>query len=106
MAFLRALAKRNAVEYITLETSDDSAKSGNFNNFKKDTISDIIIQNLTSYGCYFKFGIEPVTADDGCLYIPGNSDLSLDNVAFTYFSVLRETTNNVKLRITGIGLSS
>ncbi len=105
MAHLGNLARSSIVEFLTIQTNDNTAKSANFQTLNKNTVRDTVIQNLTPYGCYITFGISPVTADDTCLFIPGSTSISLDRVAFTYFSVIRSTSDNVKIRISGVGTS-
>lgn len=103
MAFLQNLGRSNTVEYLTLTTTGTTAKSGGFSTLTTDTVTDVVIQNLSAQACYITFGTAAVTATSSHLYLAANSSVSLSNSAFAYFSVIRATATNVSLRVTGIG---
>jgi len=102
MSFLQNLGRSNTVENITLTTNSSSAASVTFSTLDVDTISDVIVQNLTSEPCYLLFGVDAVTATANDVYLSGNASLSLAATAFVHFSAKR-ISGNVTLRITGVG---
>ena len=103
MSFLQNLGRSNAVENITLTANSSSATSATFSILDADTISDVIIQNLSAAPCYLLFGVDGVTATANDMYLAANASLSLAATAFVHFSAIRATSTNVTLRITGIG---
>ena len=105
MSFLQNLGRSNAVENLTLTTLGSDAVQTVFSIFDSETISDVVIQNLTNYGCYLLFGVSAVTATDNDLYLSGGASISLANSAFIHFSIIRAVSNNASIRITGIGKS-
>jgi hypothetical protein len=104
MAHLSNLSRRNnVVEHITITTTDANAKSGNFGaGLAACSSMDVVIQNLSSVPCYVTFGVLAATATTGSLYLAANSSVSLSNVTFLYYSVLRVSTD-VTVVVTGIG---
>ena len=103
MAYLRNLARGNAVEHITISTSGAAAESGNFSTLTVEHVADVVIQNLSAVACYVTFGLEAVTATTNDLYLAASSSVSLNNVGFIHFSVIRATGVDVDIRITGLG---
>ncbi|HNW88146.1 MAG TPA: hypothetical protein PKN48_00655 [Bacteroidales bacterium] len=104
MAHLPNLSRRNnVVEHITITTTDATAKSGNFGAALGACSSlDVVIQNLSGVACYITFGVTGATATTGSLYLAANGSVSLSNVTFLYYSVLRASTD-VTVVVTGIG---
>ena len=103
MSFLQNLGRSNTVENITLATDSSSAMNATFAILDVDTISDVIIQNLSSAACYLLVGVDEVTATASDIYLGPNAALSLAATAFVHFSAKRITSSNVTLRITGVG---
>jgi hypothetical protein len=103
MAFLQNLGRSNTVEHITLTTTSSAAKNGGFSSLTYENVSDVVIQNISAAGCYVTFGTSSVTATANDLYLAANSSVSLNNSQFVYFSVIRATSTNVSLRVTGVG---
>ena len=91
-------------ENLVLATSDDNAVLGNFISYTKETIRDVLIQNATSNQCFVTWGTEAVPATTSGTILPGGSHLALNNVAFTYFSIVRVGGGtDTQVHITGMG---
>lgn len=106
MAHIPNLAKKIYVEYLTLTTTSAAAVSGNFtsSNIARCGTLDVAIQNISAVPAYICFGVSATVVADttNSMYLPASGSISLTNVDFRYFSVIR-VTDNVSVRITGIG---
>jgi hypothetical protein len=91
-------------ENLVLTTSSDTAVQANFTTFDIESVRDILLQNDTANKCYVTWGREVVTANASHTILPAYSNLSLDQVSATFFSIIREAGGeNVSIHITGVG---
>jgi hypothetical protein len=91
-------------EIITLTTTDDTAVQNNFSVITADTLRDVLIQNDSASKAYVIWGTSAVTATNNHAILAANGNIALENVNYTYFSVIRVTGgSNVTVHIVGIG---
>jgi len=99
---LQNLAQVDNVEHLSLATSGAAAAQGSFSTLTAAKIRDVLIQNTSSSACYVTWGTSAVTASSSSAYLAANANISIANCAYTYFSVIR-ISSDVNLRITGNG---
>lgn len=90
-------------EHITITTTTAAATAGNFSTYTTTEIRDVLIQNLSAFACYITWGTTAPTATANSALLTASGSISLENVAYTYFSVIRIASDDVSIRITGVG---
>lgn len=91
-------------EHLVLTTVSDDPVQGKFDVLESKDIQDVLIQNDTRNKGYVTWGISPVNATVNDTILAPEGSISLENVDFNHFSLIRiPGGEDVIAHITGVG---